>query len=457
MQRKRNFWKKHKKFYCIVALTAIVLFLLNAGCGSLKENVNKGHETSDGDLSDYNSPYTCAEKLDDGTYYFYIYASPVQWKREKQYQKPDNRLIESKKKDYGFENGENQLKIYFPSGKKKGFRLESEGEYFYMEIPQLTETIGKQNYKNIYGEEKEAVCYSLKNGGQLYAYPISSGIHFECVCPDGVPTEDMLTMKVEKQRLRSDEISDEYLQFFQNGIKILLYQPFIKQGEGDLEQLKVWNLKKDREHRDKDLEVTMSKASVNQEGETCLEFTLLWDREAMPDSTVYEKKNENVFCARSALVGEGKKTGIGQHYLRYRFNYFYQINPEDILKSEYYVKSLNGNQKSEMLSLHAPVAQWSSTKLCWDARVPYEKGSQNQSVNLTEDGWYCFDITDFTKRAVEDYSGCMESYGSVIICEEGSALLATSDNGEFIPYIRLHLKNRPEHFTEHESINETDW
>lgn len=78
-------------------------------------------------------------------------------------------------------------------------------------------------------------------------------------------------------------------------------------------------------------------------------------------------------------------------------------------------------------------------------------------MKLTEDGWYCFDITDFTKSAVADDSGMTESIGSVLTCEDGSALLATSDNGEFVPYIKLHLKNPPEYFIEHESINEVDW
>lgn len=454
MRKRVIFAKDKRKLQFIKILIVMLLLILNAGCGKSSE-VNKIQRPEDGDLSIYNSPYTYGEELEDGTYNFYIYAAPVQWKFKEQYQLIDNRLIESEKEGFEFENAGNQIKTYFPSGKKKGFRMENGEEYFYVEIQQIAEEGKKENYINIYGEEKEAVCYPLKNGGLLYAYPIYSGIHFECVYSDGTSAEDAITMEVEKQRLRSDAISDEYLQFFQKEMKILLYQPLLKQGEEELQLLQSWKLEKDE--KEETIQVVMSKLPKNKRGEVHLEFSLLWDVEAMPDSTVYEKKDENVFCARSALVGKGETTGVGQHYLRYRFNYFYQINPEDILEAEYNVKNLNGSLDTGELALHEPLVQWSSTRLCWDARVAYGEEDQNQSVALTQEGWYSFDITDFAKKAVDDYSGITESLGSVLTCDEGYAFLATSDNGEFIPYIKLHLKNPPDYFIDHESINEVDW
>lgn len=456
MQKKFIRIKDRKKLH-VPGILLMIAVLLSAGCGNSEGKVNKIHKPENGDLSIYDSPYTYGEKLEDGTYDFYIYASPVQWKSREQYVPIDNNLAKTGKKNYIYENTGNQIKTYFPSGKKKGFLMENGEKYFYAEISQLKEKGKKEKFKNIYGEEKEAVCYALENGGLLYAYPVYSGIHFECVYPDGVSKKDLLTMEVEKQMFRSDEISDEYLQFFQKEMKVILYQPFLKQEGAELKQLNVWRLENEDENKKDTVEVKMSQLPENKGGEVRLEFSLLWDVEAMPDSTVYEKKDENVFCARSALIGKGAETGTGQHYLRYRFNYFYQIDPESILKAEYCVKDLNVNAEKKELSLHEPAVQWSSTRLCWDARVSYGKGNQNQEINLTEDGWYVFNITDFTKKAVEDYSGTTESIGSVLICEDGSVFFATSDNGEFIPYIKLHLNALPEYFINHESINEVDW
>lgn len=444
--------KEHLSFG-FVFLLAVLAF--NMGCTfKQKHNGEWLQKTENDTLSFYDTPYTYVEELEDGSYNFFIYASPVQWNDGATYVPIDNKIVGTKRKGYSYENASNQIKTYFPSNENIGFLLENGGDYFYMEIPEITGEGKTESFHNIYGQEKEAIEYQLKNGGVLYVYPVNTGIHFECVFEDGITGEDTLSMIIKKQRMRSNEISDEYLQFFQREMKLFLYQPLIRNNDEEATMENIWELKE----KDSNDNIFVEMHNIpQQKGKVQLEFSLLWDVEVMPDSTVYEKKDENVFCARSAIIGQGKNTGIGLHYLRYRLTYFFQINPEDILESYYYIKNLNGTVDTGNPSLHEPSIQWSSTRICWPAKVTYSEDNQNGGVNLTEEGWYEFDITDFTINAFEDFTGLTESIGSVITCDEGYIFFATSDNGEFSPYIKIHIKNLPEYFMEHESINEVDW
>ncbi len=446
---------KIRKYSLAVLILAAFLVGCQQNTETKQEKIEGMGEEDNVDLSLYDSPYTYGEKREDGTYDFYIYAAPVQYEQEGQYQKIDNKLIESEQEGYGYENAGNRIKTFFPADESGDFRMEKEDKYFCLEISQIIGKGKKETFKNLYGQEKEAACYALKSGGLLYAYPVYAGIHFEYVFPDGIQADEDLSMKIEMQKLKASVISNEYMQFHQNDMIVFLYQPFLKLGsEGELEQLHIWELVKEK--KDDSIQIEASDLPKGEKSEMHLEFSLLWDVEAMPDSTVYEKKDDNVFSARSAMAGQSEGTGTGLHYLRYRFIYFYFINPEDMLEAEYCVKNLNGRQDTGQPELHEPLEQWSSTQLCWEERPEYGAICQNQKVRLSEDGWYCFDITNFAKGAVADATGMTESIGSVITCENGHVFLATSDNGEFIPYIRMHLKNLPEGFTEHESINEVD-
>lgn len=441
-------------------LAAMALSALLSGCQQTiteakKNEIEYAAEGENTDISFYDSPYTYGEKREDGTYDFYIYASPVQYEDDGRYQRIDNHVKESEREGYGYENLKNQIKTYFPVDESSGFRIEKGNKFFYLKIPQINGSGRKEIFQSIYGQEKEGVCYPLKSGGFLYAYPVYAGIHFEYVFPKGIPEDANLSMEIEKQRLVTSAISDEYMQFRQNDMGLFLYQPFFKtESKEEIEQLHIWELEKSKKN---DLiKITPAELPEDSGGKTHLEFSLLWDVEAMPDSTIYEKKAGNIFSARSAIVGQGRETGTGLHYLRYRFIYFYQISQKDIIEAEYCVKNLNGKLNTGKPELHGPLNQWSSTQLQWEEKAACGTECQNSKVNLSEDGWYHFDITDLAKTAVADSSGMTESLGSIILCEKGHAFLATSDNGEFIPYIKMHLKKPPEGFISHESINEVD-
>ena len=76
--------------------------------------------------------------------------------------------------------------------------------------------------------------------------------------------------------------------------------------------------------------------------------------------------------------------------------------------------------------------------------------------NYKANGGIEFDITEFVKDAMTDINGVMESYGTLIKSEDKKCVMSTSDNGEYIPYIKINLKHLPKYFDYHESINEID-
>ncbi len=174
----------------------------------------------------------------------------------------------------------------------------------------------------------------------------------------------------------------------------------------------------------------------------------------MPDSTIYSKHTVNNYLANYAVVGEHPVFGEGWHYVRFRLNFFFHSNEEDIKSAYYYVRNLY-SLKSIVSSLHRADAQWSSTGILWSGRI---NGTELVSDTVKNNKSYStYQITNYVRDCVGAFSWESESIGVVLKPEENSEdyqILATSDNSLYSPYILINLKKLPENFEKKENINE---
>lgn len=132
-------------------------------------------------LNEYDSPYTLCEKNSDGTYSFFIFSAPIQYKTDGEYQLIDNSIVSTQNKKYRYENKSNKIKTYFSENINQGIRLETES--FYFDISSVEPSWGNEkgvlkNIDNFYEGHVQAIVYKSDNGF-IYIYPSSSGIHIE--------------------------------------------------------------------------------------------------------------------------------------------------------------------------------------------------------------------------------------------------------------------------------------
>ena len=92
--------------------------------------------------------------------------------------------------------------------------------------------------------------------------------------------------------------------------------------------------------------------------------------------------------------------------------------------------------------------------MVWEDKTDYLQEPVMASGNDVQNGWISFNITDFVKEQVDEGKGVDETFGALLMSEDEKAVLATSDNGEFIPYLKIVLSKLPDKFNNHISVND---
>ncbi len=405
-------------------------------------------------VSKFDSPYTYIEKRKDGFYDAYIYSFPVQWRDGNVYRKIDNGIKESKKEYFRFENKSNCTKTYFPKKICEPFHLQFAEQQFQFKVSN-EEIEGKlEHYNNFYNEKKEAVSYRLAKNVSIYAYPINSGFHLEYVYYDGLEGQELPQMFFGKEDASVQNRVDEYVVLGIEGEKrLLISAPLVyEKNQNKLIYDAKWKTEKDT----KTIHLEMENVPLVADGEVRIEYRIQFLEEAAPDTTVYEYKDYNSYLAGKAIIGTSPIFGQAMTFMRYRMNYFWEINPESIIKAEFVTKLLGESQDSGKLKMYQPSDQWSSTQMLWKDKIGYDETICQSEARIEENNKIIFDVTKLVQEGFGDSTWMLESFGSVVVCDSGYKILASSDHGEYIPYLKITLKELPLGYIERESINEVE-
>lgn len=401
---------------------------------------------------DCMTPYTYIEENADGTFDLFIYSSAVQSLEKNEYQKIENALLRSDQKGFSYENTENGVKKYF-GAQEEQVLLEYDNQSIPISFCKTAPKPTKVQFSNMYGDCKEAVCYEMASDYLLYTYPINKGVQFEYVFKYGVHDDSVSDLTIELPVMTTAANNGEYITFDQEGGKTMIFSsPLVF--VANTKQL-IFDTKWEMQRKDRYAILNLEKGeNIPELGEVHISFSIQVHSEDMPDSCMYEKKEKNVYLSDRAVVGKSENYGMGEHYFRNRFNYFYEIKPETIMSAALYVKNLNYQYSTPMLKLYAPIDQWSSTQMTWETKVDYAQPQLNADCEYKSDGWMEMDMTEYVKMAAMDTSWMTETYGNVMICDDGYAILATSDSGEYFPYFRIRLSELPQKVHKRKTIND---
>lgn len=459
--------KKINRAFLFILLTVIVLCTF--GCSKKSKNNNEedrgNYENTslymiESDLNNakkqlhqYDSPYTVCFENDDGTYLFYVFSSPIQYKKNNSFEIINNAIISSDEKGYAFENSANNIKIYFPNRISDAFLIRNGGEYISFspnfDVSDFSE--GKvEIIQNMQGIKVQAVVYKSEKL-DLCFYPTKAGIKLEIIIKAQLE-EEQLDFLVESSADDFFDNKNGYVVLTKSGKNHAIIYSSLQKNSGAIESAICF---RQMSEKDGAFHVYFSINNASEYGNETYpirmdpSFELYQSK--MPDTTVYSKYLTNSYLNNYAVLGETPMLGEGWHYIRVRLQFFMSLSPETIEKATFYSKCLllsNSNNKIKILKNNE---QWSSTRINWESRVC---GSTLIGEYSVLGGYLEADITEFVKECFAEPSLTIESQGFMLKAGENQCIMATSENSMYTPYIKLVLNREPLYFEAKEDINQ---
>lgn len=445
----------------IRAIFSVLLLLLTSCSSNGSSLINDGQRLAAAgqagkQLHAYDSPYTLCYQNLDATYSLYVFAAPIQYDTGKGYTFIDNTLISSQRLPFAFENKANRIKCYFPPVLSEDCLIESEEDTlrFRPLFDVSSFSRGQQvEMANQYGDTVHGILYQSPST-DILLYATKAGIRWEFILKQE-PAEHFFQFRVQSSAPELENRRNGYISFQKDAVKsALVYAPLISCGK------KITTDSELSYCKDGDaVEITLMLpdelfSSGSDAYPIRLDPSFELYQNKMPDTSVYSEFNTNSFLRQYAIVGQHPQLGEGWEYLRLRINHFFSLKKDSILQATYHTKSLYETPETDLsLRLDSVNQDWSSTNMVWDDRIL----PKAQTVCPVINRLYTFDITDFVNEAVNDVDGFKESNGLVMRAEdngEGYAILATSDNSVYTPYIEIRLSREPYAFIPRENINE---
>lgn len=438
---------KVTNFKRIILYSFLFLFVFSvSGCGI----DYSGNSKKNSELEQYDTPYTKCEKNRDGTYSFYIYSAPIQYAQGGNYIEKDLSIVDSDKEEYIFMNQASDIKTYFPEKLSDSFSIiqgQKQLDFYFNENVERYLSGEKVEFENMYGDLVDAVKYSYKPDMSVYCYATISGIQVEYICADDMDVPEAC-IRSDSPLIKKDETGYMILQENESP-DFVIYEPIAvtKEGNGKLEFATDLNCTRKPEGYETGIGKNDNIDNVER-----LSYSIECYVNKMPDSSAYSQKMNNSYLRGYAVIGNHDEFGMGNHYIRLRLNYYISIDADNIIRADYNVKSLGGEYEQDKMKLNQNLTQWSSTQMTWKNQEDYQDIELTSPI-LEENGWLNFDITEFAKNCIEDATANMESLGCRIKCNEGYAVVATSDNSFYVPYIKIVMKTLPKGFSGETDIN----
>lgn len=437
--------KKHIFIRFYFTISFICLFL--SGCSKSVINTKNIDKK---DLNLFDTSYTKFESNNDGTYSFYVYAAPIQFEENKKYYKKDNSIIESSNNNNVFENKASDKKTYFSKLLKDGLFIDDlDGKVNVKFLDSIDFSDGQIiDFTNIFGDTVPAVSYvDEKLEREVVAYPTISGVYVEFIYQNEL---NISPISIDADADAIEKKGNGYL-ILQKGDtkKAIFYEPIIKY-EDNNELL--FNAGYSYQKTDNGVDIQITHEAKENSAPVRIAFSIEKYVNKMPDTSLYSKANINSYLRSYAVLGYHELFGTGIEYLRFRVNHFLTTESGNIISAEYCVKRLDYKRNNQALSLYKKESKWQSMKAVWDKNP--ETGKEIIAENTSDSiGWVHFDITEFIKKCVDDTTWNTESYGGVLRCDNEYAILATSDNSLYVPYIKIVMREIPSRINVIDKIN----
>lgn len=420
-------------------------------------------------LVDKESPYTMCFENSDGTKSLYIFTSPVSYYDSNNTLQPiDTSLIsvtdsEMKSKGYSLVTKSCDIKSYFPKDlNKTSFLIQGKDNSlsFAPASEFVNEKIQKSTFTDLIGREHSSAVYQKNENIQIEYVPTTAGIMANISIKEK-PENNQLDFYIDKQEKIDFTIKDnEYVVFKTTAkdsvTKAIIYTSFLQDSAGKCSfnnTVQVIQIDNQWKYSIKLDESFLNDPNTQYPINISPTFELY--RNKMPDSTVYSNKpSTNVYLANYAVLGNNEFYGNSQHYLRFRINYVFKSYEQNI-KSAVYVSTVltkdSAPMQVEMLRLKDI---WSSTGINWITK--FATLGNESSTQISAQGRYEFDITNFVKLCVKDDEWNTEVYGLAMTAAEestGTKVIATNDNTFYQPYIRIDFYDMPWTFEKLYTIN----
>lgn len=422
-------------------------------------------------IDEFDSEISVGYKNEDGTYTAYIFSSPIRNRKGLSgFEDIDNRIIKVSSgnffdKGYRYRNNKGYALSYFPSRLSESEMFLIESDLYDLKIGLLDEELeilGFGEKENIWEQKRDTVIYSNESF-TINSYATKAGLRTE-IKLDKLPKDNRIDFIVQTTDLRKNFNSSDYITFIDetrdddNKIQAIIKAPIVKDS---------YNRKTDENNPHVFLENRLESESIekfkhkisiildenlkdNKNVEFPITIDMSWEMHTskQPDSVIYsEDKFTNRYLVDYSLIGNSDMLGIGENYARLRLHEYIKDKPDNIKSAYYNVYEMSDFSSDANISLHKINSFWSSAQITWNRRiVPEYKITENIA---NKGGYYQLDITEVAKKALEDDTYEMESYG-ILMCgskEKNSyRIIASFDNPLFPPFEEITFYELPDNF-----------
>ena len=414
-------------------------------------------------LHEYDSPYTICYQNPDGTYSFYVFSSPIQYKTSNGYEIIDNTVVESSDKNYTFENKANNIKTYFPVSLSDSFKIAHNDDFLEFKVQDDVTGFSeakKLMYTNMYGDIVSAVIYERSDMDMVF-YPTKAGIKSEIVLKEKTEVNQYI-FSVTGNSNNYQNNQNGYILFKDGKRNVgLIYAPLIKGTKEKYdEDGNNFSLHSTfdvvHENNNYTVSVKIDDNLINNESTYPVKFdpSIELYLSKQPDSGVYSKQEKtNSYLKSISIIGNSDSLGMGIQYIRFRFNYFLSCDPNSVISSFYHIRSLSNFSSCEKIYIYKLNKDWSSTGLNWNNKIDYGEKITDQIIDKSKN--IKFEITEFTKKCFSDKTWMTESNGVLLKGSDNNTyrVFTSSDNSLYSPYVEINLKSLPSSFTCREDIN----
>lgn len=424
-------------------------------------------------LDKYDSPYTMCCKNADGTYSAYVFASPVSYKNaDGQYVYIDNSIVKDPdaallRQGYPYRNAANSVLTYFPQSDSQGIVLrQKDVDLNFAFVKSTVSDVKLENSKNMYGDLTQSADYGADGDAvRLKNTVTKTGVASEIVL-SRYPGTDSFQYKITVPGYKPEDTSTGgYTKFLKNGQIGAIVSCGFAEDSGTAGRSGHISLANGLDVLPGDTPDTYTVTfrlddSFLTAPSTVypVRFDALFDlyNDKLADDTVYSATpDDNAYYSPFSVIGNSAAYGDGEAFVRFRYNYFFLVKPDDVLSSAYHIRELTGNRSNLALRLNAVGTQWWCYLLSWNTRSQTDRQYSALTGN-TGSGDTVFDVTQYAKDCFADSTLLHESYGLAMQADGKSGdyrVFASADNTEYTPYVVTRLKSPPQVFHFEDSIN----
>ncbi|MDR1409869.1 MAG: DNRLRE domain-containing protein [Oscillospiraceae bacterium] len=337
------------------------------------------------DINTYVDDYSLVYNNLDGTKTMYVFTHPINYQTKSGLLTLiDNELIYNEV-DHSFSNKSSDIVF---SGRLGNAGIQYDDKIISIKIPSENEP-QMQEIQTLLGNRQEAIGYFINDNYTLYTFPTYLGMRIQLNISNKIPQDIFLPIDYSDYII--DDTNDFYVQFIDdnNDTKGLVYQPVIKDANGDIYRL----LKGVSIESDKLVLSQEALSKMNFVYPISLEFSINAYRKKQADSSILSGlPNDNQYLDNYLYVGENQQFSHSLSLIRFESSLYKIIDASKIISATYTFSSIN--DKLVTVSAEQCDKEWASTKITWNTRDLF---SNEIALSTNIEKKYELDITDLLK------------------------------------------------------------